>query len=236
MSKLERQQARLTDLRDDKDKLKGVDPKDDAVQESYDNLVEFVNRQIDRTKVRIKKLKKENRQRKGAKPHVVLTRISPNKSARLTPIEGIVIHCTVSNNIEGSDSDLAGVANWFANPGADVSAHVIVDSDGHSAVCVESKDKAWHCACYNSPALGIENIGQVYTDWNEKELDEAARWVAKWCKQYNIPCQRGAVSGCRFTKKGIVTHAELGSLGGNHSDPGTKYDIDLLIKKAKTYM
>lgn len=236
MGKIKRQEQKLTDLRDERDKLKDRDPVTDEVQQSLDDMLEVIKRQIDRTKVKIRKLKKENRQRsKDSKPHVVLTRISPNQSVRSTQISGIVVHCTVSNNVEGSDSDIAGVANWFANPASQVSAHVITDSDGHSGVTVETEKKAWHCAAYNSPTFGIENIGQVTDNWTDKQYDECARWVALISYQKGLPLQRGSVANGGFIKKGVVTHAELGSLGGSHSDPGPKFDMQKMMAKAQKY-
>lgn len=231
-AKLRRKRAELADLRDERDRLQERrEDRPAGKRQRLNRALELIRRQIDRAEIRIRKLKKR---RAGTKPNVVLTRISPNRSARSGPIRLIVLHSTESDNIEASEADLAGVAGWFANPSAQVSAHVITDSDGHSARCVADADKAWHCAAFNSAALGIEQIGRASQDaWAPAELDETARWVAQWCREHGIPCARGAVSGADVTKPGIVTHADLGAAGGGHTDPGSAYRVEAVITRAE---
>lgn len=132
MSKDDKLKEKRADLRDKLDKAR----KRGKVGKAHS-----LRTRIQRITSRIRKL----RRRRKAHPRVVLTRISPNRSERTTGIQLIVLHSTESNNVESSDADLAGVAGWFANPASNVSSHVITDGDGHSARCVEDKDKAWHC-------------------------------------------------------------------------------------------
>jgi hypothetical protein len=170
-------------------------------------------------------------------PHVAVLRHSPNRSSRngVRP-RLIVLHSTEGHNQPGSTADLAGLAAFFANPAAQVSSHVATDSDGKSAVFVRAQDKAWHCAGYNSLALGIEQIGfAAQFTWASAELKESARWVAKWSKDWGIPITRGAVSGGGVARAGVVTHKDLGVIGGGHVDPGSGYDVDRVLHLARRY-
>lgn len=232
MSKLTRKQAELADLRDDRDHLQHKrDGKPKGKRRRLNRLLEVTRRQIDRAKVRVRKLKKRSKDRS---PNVVLTRISPNQSARSGTVRLIVLHSTESESIESSEADLAGVAGWFANPSAQVSSHVITDSDGHSARCVPDDRKAWTCGAFNSASLNIEQVGRAaQSSWPRGLTDETARWIAKWCRENGIPCKRGKVSGGSVLQAGIVTHAELGSAGGGHHDPGSGFDVQATIDKAK---
>lgn len=170
-------------------------------------------------------------------PRVVITRHSPNRSSRngVRP-RLIVLHSTEGHNQPGSSGDLAGLASFFASPAAQVSSHVATDSDGMSGVFVRAQDKAWHCAGYNSLALGVEQIGfAAQGSWAPDEIKETARWVAKWSKDWGIPIQHGAVSGGGVARPGIVTHKDLGIIGGGHVDPGPAYPVDRVLHLARRY-
>ena len=231
-AKLRRKRAELADLRDERDRLQQRrDERPAGKRARLNRLLERIRHRIDRLKVRIRKLERRSEDRK---PNIVLRRLSPNYSERSVPISLIVLHSTESDNIESSAADLAGVAAWFANPASQVSAHIITDADGTSARCVADKDKAWHCAAANSASLGIEQIGHASQDvWSSAQLDETARWIAKWCREHKIPCQHGAVLGSTVTRPGIVTHADLGADGGGHTDPGSAYPVAAVITQAK---
>jgi N-acetyl-anhydromuramyl-L-alanine amidase AmpD len=172
------------------------------------------------------------------RPKIVVRRGSPHTSARISGVRVnlIVLHSTESANYDGK-RDLEGVAGWFANPASQVSCHVIVDNDGHSARCVADSRKAWHCSAYNSASLGIEQIGYAADGedaWRRKddELREAARWIAAWSIRHEIPIQKAEVTRGHVTRAGITTHKALGELGGNHSDPGA-YPFDHVLRLAR---
>jgi N-acetyl-anhydromuramyl-L-alanine amidase AmpD len=168
------------------------------------------------------------------KPSVVEIVTSPNQSDRSAPIQLIVLHSTESHNYPNSENDLRGVASWFANPSAQVSAHVVVDADGNSISCVDAKRKAWHCLSYNSVALGIEQVGFAAQDkWDRDEWLEACRWIAQWSHEYGIPIRRAITAGGRVIRKGITTHAKLGTNGGGHTDPGPRYPLGKVLKHAR---
>lgn len=167
-------------------------------------------------------------------PDVVVNQISPNQSARTSSISLIVLHSTESHNYPHSVTDLNGVAGWFASAASQVSAHVIVDADGHSARCVEDKDKAWHCLSFNSAALGVEQVGFAsQSHWDRSEWMETARWIAQWSHEHGIPIRRAITVGGNVVRSGVTTHKKLGIYGGGHVDPGAKYPLRKVLKQAR---
>jgi hypothetical protein len=167
-------------------------------------------------------------------PEVLVRVASPNVSERLGSISLIVLHDTESSNIAGSIADLQGVADWFANPASEVSAHVVTDADGHSARCVADYRKAWQCVDYNSAALGIEQCGfAAQKAWDPLELEESARWIAYWSHRHRLPIRRALVAGGRVLRSGVTTHSRLGAAGGSHHDPGTDYPFAVVLRRAR---
>lgn len=174
----------------------------------------------------------EKKPRRRRRPDVVVRTPSPNHYTGRTGFALIVLHSTESFEIPKSDRDLAGIAAYFAKAGG-VAAQVITDGDGHSARCVRDADSAWACVAFNRVSLNVEQIGHAaQTSWPDAQLDETARWLAVWHKRHGIPLRRGAVSGSSVTTPGVVTHAQLGAAGGGHSDPGTHYPVDEVIRRA----
>lgn len=163
-----------------------------------------------------------------------------NQSARSSSIAAIVLHDTESHDVTGL-ADLQAIGNFFNEPAVKASAHVCVDGQGYSARYVPDGRKAWHCAGYNSQTLGIEQIGfATFTEllWNRHkraQLKKVAKYIAYWSKQYGIPIQRGAVSNGVVTRRGVLMHSELGSIGGGHHDPGPNYPIDAVLRTARWY-
>lgn len=162
-------------------------------------------------------------------PKVVLRQPSPNISQRVSPISLIVIHDT-----EGGS--LASVGSEFASSSSQVSAHVCTDAKGESARYVRDEDKAWQCVAYNSAALGIEQIGfAAQKDWPAAQVDETARWVARWSVKHGIPIRRAIVLNGRVLRSGVITHEQLGIAGGGHHDPGPAYPMGTLKKRARVF-
>lgn len=169
-------------------------------------------------------------------PHVVVRAPSPFYSQRTAKIQLIVVHATCSTNQHGN-GDLAAIGEWFQNPQAQVSAHVCTDADGNSARYVPDRWKAWHCAGFNSPSLGVEQIGQTTGfRWRRPEVRETARWVALWSRHHDIPIRQGKVSQSgAVLRSGVVRHSDLGEKGGNHDDPGKGYPWRTLLALAAHY-
>lgn len=172
-------------------------------------------------------------------PNVVVRHRSPNQSVRSPGgIQLLVIHTTEGHNIEGK-ADLEGLGGWFGNPAAEVSAHVCTDADGNSGRYVADTAKAWHVGYFNSISLGCEQMGSAsegFTEWRkrEKQLDETARWLARWSYKYGVPLRKGHVSGKTVVRTGVVEHAWLGADGGGHVDPGA-YPVMYVIRRARIF-
>jgi N-acetyl-anhydromuramyl-L-alanine amidase AmpD len=164
-------------------------------------------------------------------PKVVVRRNVRNQSARsVSKPDLIVVHTTESHNRPGN-ADLAAIGDWFNNPAAQASSHVCTDADGTSARYVPDSRKAWAQAAFNSRALSIEQIGQAAQGkWADAELDETARWIARWSKKYGIPIRRSDGS-----RSGVTRHMDLGAAGGGHSDPGVRYPIDDVLRRARAF-
>lgn len=172
------------------------------------------------------------------RPNVVFTSLSPNQSSRNGARPRlIVVHSTESENRPG-ESDLRGVASWFANPAAQASSHVIVDADGNSARIVEDNRKAWTQAWFNPWSLSVEQVGRAsQTQWARDELRETARWIARWSVLFDIPATKGVVDPVtgRVIKAGVVRHSDLGNRGGNHNDPGDGYPLASTLALSRFY-
>lgn len=169
-------------------------------------------------------------------PNVRVRHRSPNQSSRggVKP-RLIVLHSTEGANVKGL-ADLIGLGGWFGQTRAGVSSHAATDAEGQSARYVADEAKAWHCAGYNSLSLGLEQIGRAaQSSWTDAQVRESARWLAYWSRKHSIPLQRGKVSGGRVIRAGVVTHADLGALGGGHHDPGAGFPVAHCIALARRY-
>lgn len=168
-------------------------------------------------------------------PNIDVRMMSPFKSDRTTKIRGIVVHATASHNYRGL-SDLRAIGSWFQNPNAQVSAHACTDNEGNSARYVRDEDKAWHCSAFNSQTLGIEQIlpgnGTEITDAMYRET---ARWLAMWSKRHKIRLRNGRRIGSTIVLSGVFRHSDLGAAGGNHDDPGPRYDLAKVLRYARHY-
>lgn len=169
-------------------------------------------------------------------PHVRVRHASPNISQRSGSIGLIVVHATEGGNTPGLQ-DLVNLGGWFANPAAQVSAHVATDAEGNSARLVRDADKAWHVCSFNSVSLGIEQVGfTAQGKWPTAQTHETARWIAYWSHLHGIPIRKGRVNGSGgVNRTGIVRHSDLGVLGGNHGDPGAGYDLHDVLALARKY-
>lgn len=174
-------------------------------------------------------------------PHVDVAMDVRNQSSRLGVLPSlIVLHATQGKNIPGT-ADLSGVGVWFNNPQSQASAHVGVDGEGNSARYVPDSAKAWSCAFYNKPSLNIEQIGfsSQHADWPDVQLQEVARWIARWSDLHNIPIQAADVTDSGLIiAKGVIRHEDLGSLGGAHHDPDEDthtYPLHTVLELARFY-
>ena len=139
----------------------------------------------------------------------------------------LVLHST-----ESSPGSGVGVSNYLSHGSTQADVHVVIDADGTSYRLVPDKRKAWHVAAYNARSLGIEQVGRAaQTDWPEAQLRAVACQLAHWSRKYHIPLRDAR----HDLTRGVVTHASLGSAGGGHTDPGSHYPFERVLKLAKTY-
>lgn len=175
------------------------------------------------------------------RPYERVNRNVRNQSSRNgARIRLIVVHSTEGNNVPRSVKDLESLGNWFNDPISDASSHVGVDADGYSAEYVPDSRKAWTCAFYNSVSLNIECIGRASQPaalWTPKQYEKVAMYIAYWSDLYGIAIRKGAVSvDGRVIRSGVVRHSDLGSLGGNHRDPGRNFDLAHVNQRARTLL
>jgi hypothetical protein len=154
-------------------------------------------------------------------------------------IQLIVLHDTEGANIKGV-RDLQGLGSWFDNPAAQASSHVATDEDGCSARFVPDAEKAWAQSFYNSAALSIEQIGFASQNWQaaskDKQLREAARWIARWNRVHGVPIRRAVVApNGRIVRSGVIQHRRLGYLGGSHHDVHPRFPMRKVLRYAKEY-
>lgn len=111
---------------------------------------------------------------------------TPNMSGTLVP-EGIVLH--------HSGGSWAGLESWIKNPKAQVSYHVIVNTNGDRVVMVPSNRRAWHAgvsefngrrSC-NNFLLGISVTGDTRTRaLTQDEIVSVAQWCIQMMRQFNF--------------------------------------------------
>ena len=135
--------------------------------------------------------------------------------------------------------DLRRLGNWFANPDSAVSSHVANDEQGHDARYVRDSRKAWTEVAFNSVGLSIEQIATdeysrgTWLRQRAAQLENTAEWIAHWHRRWGIPIARARVSGTTVLRPGVATHAQLGSAGGGHHDPGPGYPLGHVLVLAR---
>ncbi len=140
---------------------------------------------------------------------------SPNYSSR----GGARVRLIVAHDCEGS---FDGSVSWFAMARSQVSAHIVLSSDGARAVqMVAWANKAWHVCDFNSVAEGIEMAGYAAKGFDAPEWAAAAAILAFRLKANSLPPVwakggRGA---------GFCSHHDLGQAGGGHDDPTTDAQV-----------
>ncbi|SDH70225.1 N-acetylmuramoyl-L-alanine amidase [Sinosporangium album] len=153
---------------------------------------------------------------------------------RIAPIRVVIVHTMET----GETSSVAeNVANYFANPATQASAHVCVDNDSEIR-CVPDSDTAWAAPGCNSDGLQLElagRAGQSKSGWADPYstalLKRAARITATWCKKYGIPARRLTRAELRAGHKGIAGHADVSAVykRSDHWDPGHDFPWDRFL-------
>ncbi len=114
--------------------------------------------------------------------------------------------------------DAPGTIGWFRNPAAQVSAHFIIDRDGVVYQCVPLNRMAWAEMDFNNRAISTEHIGYTGQKLTHKQLHASLELLIWLHQQFpQVPLHRTA----NPNGSGVIMHAELGVLGGDHPDcPG----------------
>lgn len=148
---------------------------------------------------------------------------SPHCSARPpgVAISAIILHDTVSYSAMSA-------LNWFANPDAKVSAHVVIDRDGSVWRVLSDDVAAWHAgvstlhgrANVNHFSLGVEIVdvdGPTGTAYTATQLEHTALWCAQRATRYGIPLNR------------IVGHDMIAP--GRKVDPGADFPWATFLRR-----
>jgi N-acetylmuramoyl-L-alanine amidase len=145
----------------------------------------------------------------------------------------IVIHCTQSNSASSS-------AQWFENPRAQGSAHLVVDENE----CYRTLDDnviPWGAKGANTRGFHIEIVGWAEwsrADWMKRSqtLRRAAYKAAVHAVKFGIPIRWLSVAEAKAGKDGFVTHAICTkAFGGSHTDPGANYPAEQLLAWTTEY-
>lgn len=78
--------------------------------------------------------------------------------------------------------------SWFANPSAQVSAHIVIAVDGEIAQCVADPLVAWHDPSSNAQMLGVELVQALYGDpISDAQIGSLAWWLRGMGAKYGFP-------------------------------------------------
>ena len=152
----------------------------------------------------------------------------------LSQIRLIVIHSTESNSAASS-------AAWFANPQSKGSAHILVD-DNECYRTLDNEVIPWGAPGANTNGFHIEHAGWAVkwdrAEWmrHEQTLRRGAFKGALHAKKFGIPIRLLNANDLRNGKAGFVTHAtvsEFNPKGGNHTDPGSNFPLDVYMQFVK---
>jgi hypothetical protein len=167
---------------------------------------------------------------------VTITVLSPNRYiGRAAPIRVIVLHTMETDET----SNMAeAVANYFARPTTQASAHLCVDNDS-TVRCVADADTAWAAPGANADGLQIEMAGRASQDtagwaddYSKALLARASDEVAAWCRLWSIPAR--LLTDAQLADgvtRGITTHAQVSRVfkRSNHTDPGTSFPAGAFV-------
>lgn len=151
---------------------------------------------------------------------------SPNHEGPRAATVGVVLHATLGGS-PTPQTEYDATVNWFRNPASQASAHAVVGPAGQVHRPVRTEEIAWHAKAANKDHLGIEMAKAHLGDPILPEiLDSAARIVAGWCHDYEIPIAWSA-------SHGIEEHRNIP--GNNHSDVGGPFDRADFLARVKHY-
>jgi len=175
---------------------------------------------------------------------------SPNKSGTINP-KYLVIHYTAGRSAQSS-------IDWFMNPQAQASAHLVIGTDGKITQMVPFNKKAFHAGKskwsglngMNSHSIGIEldnpgilmKTGSKWIAWFGKEYPASVVIEAKHKHQdtaagWHIFTEK-QIEACIKASKLLVTHYQLADILGHEDispfrkvDPGPAFPMESFKSK-----
>ncbi len=163
---------------------------------------------------------------KGGQPTMPQDFTSPNHGGLRKATNGIVLHATLGGT-SSAQADFDATVNWFNSPASEVSAHALVGPNGQLWRPVHTDVVAWHAKAANVDHLGVEMAKPHLVDVIGSDiLDTAAKLVAGWCHDYEIPLVWSA-------SHGIEEHRNIP--GNDHQDVGGPFDRDDFLARVKRY-
>lgn len=132
-------------------------------------------------------------------------------------IKAIVLHYTAGPNLPGL-ADMNGLTAYSNRN--QVSWHFLIDREGHCYYSVPLAAKAWTVGNLNPETVNIEVVGRGNEPGyaGEAGMAKLSQVVRELGRRSQIPIALGAVSNCRVTRRGIVTHWMGGGCSGGHHD------------------
>jgi N-acetylmuramoyl-L-alanine amidase len=139
---------------------------------------------------------------------------SPNFNERLGPLDALVLHYT------GMESGEAALAR-LRDPGASVSAHYLVETDGRVFRLVPEDKRAWHAGPsiwqgaddLNSRSVGVEIVNGGHDfglpPYPAVQIEAVIRLCADVIRRWRIPASR------------IVGHSDIAP--ARKEDPGERF-------------
>jgi hypothetical protein len=157
----------------------------------------------------------------------------------LSAIRLLCLHSIESDNLRGAAE---GAGAWFEDRRSAGSAHYGVDNDSIQRYLPLDRIP-WAAPSVNLAGIHYEQMGRAA--WSREQwlklatptLDRAAWLLARHAKRFAIPLRKLTDAELRAGKRGIITHSQATRVfGGTHTDPGSGYPMDWVLKRAATYL
>jgi len=129
----------------------------------------------------------------------------------------VVLHYTAMTSAEKA-------RDWLCNPGAQVSAHYVISTNGSAWQLVDEAERAWHAGagCWgpvtdvNSRSIGIEISNTGATPFAAKQMDALEHLLSGIFTRHDIAPER------------VIGHSDMAP--GRKIDPGSRFDWRRLAK------